>query len=329
MNGSIRESTLRELFESKMEKDTDNKLNEATLKSGHGLSYSEGFKIWEIIFSVANDAKVLKRLVVEMIEDHCLENVRYLEIRSTPKKLEEGFEKKDYIEKVLEGIKEGTELCEKKYGWSPLVKYLVSINRTETAEEAMKSVQLAAKYHREGLPSPAVVGVEIGGDPSKGNVERDFIPALKKAKEEALKIAVHIAEIKDTDQENGILLALEPHRLGHAICLNEEHKQIVISKKIPIEMCLTSNTVFYDSKPEEHHMDFYFKKNHPISLCCDDRGVFQTTCSKEFLIAANAFQLSKKQLAQITMESIEQCFIGEEDKKSLRETFTRMLKELL
>lgn len=56
-------------------------------------------------------------------------------------------------------------------------------------------------------------------------------------------------------------------------------------------------------------------------LCTDDSGVFSTSLSKEFAIAAHAFQLSNVQLWQLSEAAIDHTFLKEEEKEQLRKKF--------
>ena len=60
-----------------------------------------------------------------------------------------------------------------------------------------------------------------------------------------------------------------------------------------------------------------------VSLCdceqTDDKGIFSTSLSHEYALAANAFGLSPKQLLELSRASIECIFAPERDKEALRQ----------
>lgn len=98
-------------------------------------------------------------------------------------------------------------------------------------------------------------------------------------------------------------------------------KKLKLSK-IPVEICLTSNirTNTISSIDVHHFADLYNVK-HPLTLCTDDTGVFSTTLSKEYAMAATAFGLGKKDLFQLARNSIEFSFVEEYAMRELRELF--------
>ena len=62
---------------------------------------------------------------------------------------------------------------------------------------------------------------------------------------------------------------------------------------------------------------------HPVILCTDDRGVFHTSLSKEYAIAAHAFGLSQSDLWQLSEQAIEHAFLSEHDKHELRQRWAK------
>ena len=60
---------------------------------------------------------------------------------------------------------------------------------------------------------------------------------------------------------------------------------------------------------------------HPVILCTDDRGVFLTSLSREYAIAASAFQLDQVALLHLAEAAVEHCFASLQEKEQLRSRF--------
>lgn len=60
---------------------------------------------------------------------------------------------------------------------------------------------------------------------------------------------------------------------------------------------------------------------HPVVLCTDDSGVFSTSLSREYAIAAASFGLDQVALLTLAEAAIEYCFIPADEKEALRSKF--------
>jgi len=54
-----------------------------------------------------------------------------------------------------------------------------------------------------------------------------------------------------------------------------------------------------------------------VVLCTDDQGVFQTSLSKEYAIAAQAFHLSEDDLWMLVLRSVDYTFLPDLSKADL------------
>ena len=122
-----------------------------------------------------------------MIEDFANESVIYLEIRTTPREILGQMTKRSYVETVLDAI-----------NTSPLktitVKLLLSINRSETSEQALETAKLAVEFKDKG-----VVGIDLSGNPTVGDYST-FVSALELAKSNGLKRSIHVAEVNNPQE---------------------------------------------------------------------------------------------------------------------------------
>uniref|UniRef100_UPI00358FE9BF adenosine deaminase-like protein isoform X1 n=1 Tax=Myxine glutinosa TaxID=7769 RepID=UPI00358FE9BF len=231
-----------------------------------------------------------------------------------------GMTRRSYVEAVLNAIR-SPEIS----ALDITVRLLLSIDRKNGAMVAMETVKLAQEYLLTS--DDCVVGVDLSGNPKVGHW-RDFYPALQVARNTGLKLSLHLAEIPGQDEETQALLELRPHRIGHGTFLKasrngtSELVEHVRKLKIPLELCLTSNVKCQTVKTyHEHHFKFWFDQSHPCTFCTDDKGVFSTTLSEEYGIAATTFGLSPKQLWDISYNSIDFAFAQHDVKDKLRFTW--------
>lgn len=244
----------------------------------------------------------------------------YLELRSTPRAVEGKMSKEEYIESMIKACKS----CKVDFP-KILVKLLISVNRKYGIEAAQENVELAIRYIKK-YPS-YVVGLDLSGDPMAGGT---FINLLKRARMAGLKIAAHCAEVPN-EAETADILEFRPDRLGHCTCIHpslegsDEMYQILLKSKIPVELCLTSNikcnTVL---SYESHQFKYLYKDKHPICLSTDDKGVFNTTLSKEFEIVGSTFRLTREELKKLCISTVQYTFATVEEKTKLLSMLDRL-----
>ncbi|KAF7840647.1 adenosine deaminase-like protein [Senna tora] len=347
LNGSIRHSTLLELAQALGEKGVIDfsEVEHVILKNDR--SFREVFKLFDLIHIITTDHATVTRITKEVIEDFASENVVYLELRTTPKRNDSiGMSKRSYVEAVIKGLRAVSSVdvafmpdnensinlvnslpttndkCNVNTRKRIFVRLLLSIDRRETTAAAMETVMLALEMRHLG-----VVGIDLSGNPVVGEWTT-YLPALKFAREQGLYITLHCGEVPNSLEIQNMLDFL-PQRIGHAIFLDEQDWRKLKSDKIPVEICLTSNlrTMSVPSIDVHHFVDLYNAK-HPLVLCTDDSGVFSTSLSNEYKIAATSLGLGKKEVFELSKNSIEFVFADSGVKEELRKNFDSAAKSL-
>lgn len=318
LNGSIRISTILEFLSKYRENQNDesDEFSKFLSEEANERSLEACFNIFDLIHEQFSTRESICRITREVIEDFDSENVLYLELRTTPRNVGT-MTKRCYLEAVLEAIDQCRKLLSIQVG------LLLSINRAESIENSLETVNLAAEFKGN-----IVLGVDLSGNPNRGSVD-EFLPVLFEARRHGLKVSVHIGEIANFTETEKIL-QWKPDRIAHAVVLDERSKSLLFENPIPLELCLTSNVRTHSvNSYENHHFREFYRKDYPICLCTDDRGIFNTSLSKEYLIAADVFHLKKEEIFQLAFNAINFLFVTEEIKQSLRNDFLRRKESLL
>jgi adenosine deaminase len=64
------------------------------------------------------------------------------------------------------------------------------------------------------------------------------------------------------------LLSSNPSRIGHATFLHSAARERVLSDKIPIEICLSSNLLCKTVDDiKEHHINYWLEHGLPLAIC--------------------------------------------------------------
>ncbi|KRT86312.1 hypothetical protein AMK59_1091, partial [Oryctes borbonicus] len=265
-------------------------------------------------FKVAHDVTITKQAVYtatkDVIEDFYQDNVIYLELRTTPRAVE-GLSKTEYIEAVIEAIKDNQ--------LNIVVKLLLCIDRRHEISISENALELIIEMKNK---YPDIIkGIDLCGNPNVGIFDAKL---FAKARKNRLKLSLHGGEVKN-DEEVREIFELKPERIGHGTCIHPDFGgsemlwNLYKEAKIPIEICLTSNVICGTSKSyKEHHVSEWIKNDFPFSISTDDKGVFNTTLSKEYELLQKNFNLNEHDLWKIAFNSINQSFADDVEKNNLK-----------
>ncbi|GAN00815.1 adenosine deaminase-like protein-like [Mucor ambiguus] len=302
LNGSLSPATMRELVERKKA----DKPELADFQIPDSLDrIDDFFRLFKFIYQLTDDEESIRVATRNIINEFAKDNVKYLELRTTPRKNDET------VTSVIQEARDDI-----------IVKLIVSIDRRNNLEEAQEVVDLALAFRSQG-----VVGVDLCGDVKVGLFE-NLKPAFERAKQHGFPLTLHFNEVLENVAESASLLSIQPNRLGHATFLDDYCRKTIYGQNIPIEICMTSNILCKTVKTvEEHHIKELLVDNHPFILCTDDKGVFFSESSNEYKLAAETFSLSKEELFTITLRSVDAIFADDTIKQSLKQDFLRWKEE--
>lgn len=325
LNGSLSRETIHKLAEIK-EKNSGEKyeIPEGYKIDGYKLEeLSECFKLFQVAYDLVDSKEALILATKAVIKEFSEDNVIYLELRSTPRATKD-MTKMEYMTTVVETMIE----CQNLYPII-IVKYLPSINRSHPIPVLEENMNLFLEL-KDKYPN-IVLGVDMSGDPDPTKNKFSSLKHLfEKARNSGLKLALHCGEI-EKEEENYEMLEFGMDRIGHGTFYSENYKEtwkLLLEKKIPIEICLTSNVLCGSVKSyEDHHFSKFFTMGYPVCICTDDFGVFDTSLSKEFKICAETFKLSQKDLVQLSLNAIDYTFANEAEKNVLREKIQKFCQE--
>lgn len=327
LNGSISSNTMKKLIAKKPGLKIHNHMTVIDKRKKRTLD--ECFQMFQIIHQVTTSPEDILLVTKDVIKEFADDGVKYLELRSTPRRENTtGMTEKTYVESVLEGIKQS-----KEENLDIDVRYLIAIDRRGGPSVAKETVKLAQEFFLSA--EDIVLGVDLSGAPAAGQA-KDFMEPLLEAKKAGLKLALHLSEIPNQTKETQALLNLLPDRIGHGTFLNssdEESLQLVDfvrHHQIPLELCLTSN-IKCQTVPsyDQHHFGFWYSIGHPSVICTDDKGVFATSLSQEYKLAAETFHLTQSQLWDLSYESINYIFASDGIKSELKKKWNYLKPKVL
>lgn len=272
--------------------------------------YLEGF---QHTCAVMQTEEALERVAYEMMEDMKRDGVAYVETRFAPVfHTDKDLHWEDVVKAVLRGLEKG----EKNFG----VKWGLIICAMRNMQLSKEMAELAVDFRERGVVGFDLAGEEGGFPPKK------HIDAFHYIQRENFNITIHAGEAFGKESIWQAIQWCGAHRIGHATRLIEDivfderdphHAirmgylaQYVLDKRIPLEICLTSNVDTGAVKSlKEHPFGVYHKYKFRTTLNTDDRLMSNTTMTKEFKIAHETFGLTIDDLEKLTINAMKSAFI--------------------
>jgi aminodeoxyfutalosine deaminase len=217
------------------------------------------------------------------------------------------------FEPLFEGMERGRIRGEKEFGVSVL--WIFDAVRHFGPEEAArvfhKAAEMKASY-------PSIIGIGIGGDERRTGAE-PFRELYAEAKKNGLHLSVHAGE---TVGPEGIWSALNigAERLGHALSAAKDPEliEVLATKQVPVEICITSNLrTGCCARLEDHPVREYFENGLMVTLNSDDPALFDSDLCAEYCLAHTEFHLTLEHLRELAGNSIEASFLPPRKKLEL------------
>ena len=270
-----------------------------------------------VTVSVLQTPEALRRAAFETLEDLAKDNVVYAEIRFAPiLHTEKGMSMQQVVEAVLEGMDEGKRKTGISYG------IILCALRNQDPSISLSVAKLAIAYRSRG-----VVALDLAGD-EMGNPPKIHLEAFQYIRNQNGNITIHAGEGFGLESIWQAIQVCGAHRIGHGTRLIDDMDldgthiekmgslaHFIQDKRIPIEMCLSSNVgTGAASDFESHPFNIFFKNNYRVFLSTDNRLMSNTTLTKEMSIASLTYSLDLKDLEKITVNAMKSAFIHHDER---------------
>jgi adenosine deaminase len=232
------------------------------------------------------------RGVVSVCEQYAADNVKWLELRTSLKRIKQGAGFEPYLDAVLEGIRQS----EKAFGMK--VHLLLSIRRRTSEADCAETLKLAIAHK---YPQGKVVGMDLSGSSVEGD-GKAAINCLQQAQKEELETAMHIGESPKelAKQQRKEMKKLMPKRIGHAVNIHDRE----ILKDTLLEFCPSSAyyTTMHENAEDHPAYEDIRRKKRPVTIGCDDITMFPLkNLTEEFYRVAKYLNLSLQEVYEMVM----------------------------
>ena len=175
-----------------------------------------------------------------------------------------------------------------------------------------------------------IVAIGLGG-PELEFPPEPYAPVFRRAETFGFHRVAHAGEAAGASSIWGALKSLGVERIGHGTRSLEDPALVehLYRKRIPLEVCLTSNVCTgVVATLRSHPFLSYFRSGIPITLSSDDPAMFDTDIVAEYEKARAEFGLTDTELIRIARTGFEVAFLSEEDRAALLKEFDSKVQML-
>ncbi len=291
---------------------------------------------FEVTLSVLQTEEALERTAYESIVDLAKDHVVYAEIRFAPVlHLRKGLNLEAAVTSVLQGLEQGRRETGTEYG------LILCALRDQDPSLSLTVAELAVAFRDRGVVAFDIAGDEFGHPPKR------HLEAFQYIRNRNFNITIHAGEAFGVESIWQALQICGAHRIGHGTRLIEDISyrgthiekmgslaHFIKDKRVPMEMCLSSNIqTGAAASIDEHPFHLYFRNNFRVFLCSDNRLMSDTTLSKEYYLASEHFNLSMRDLEKIALNAMKSAFIHHDEKiriiyDVIKRDFSRLKSEI-
>lgn len=217
---------------------------------------------------------VVERIAREVVEDAAADNVRYMELRFTPRALcnVTNAPLKDIVSLVCETANATAAQH------NMMVRHIISMNRHEPVESGINVLRAASDYRHLGI-----VGIDLAGDEANYSC-LPFAPLFEEAKQDGFGITIHAGEWADSTSIRDAIQQLSADRIGHGITAidNPDIIAMLIERDIVLEICPSSNFLSgVITTMSEHPFQMLTEAGVRTTINTDDPLICNVTLSDE------------------------------------------------
>jgi adenosine deaminase len=252
----------------------------------------------------------LARVARECAEDLAADGVVYAEVRFAPEQhLERGLGLDEVVEAVQGGFREGAERTGIRIG--------TLLTAMRTAARSLEIAELAVRWRDQWVVGFDIAGAEAGNPPTR------HLDAFDHVRRENFHLTIHAGEAFGLPSIWEALQLCGAERLGHGVRIVDDIEvgtdgeillgrvaHLVRDRRVPLELCPTSNVHSGAAKSVEEHpigllMDLRFR----VTVNTDNRLMSATSLSQEFEQLVNTFGIGWDLIARLTINAMKSAFV--------------------
>jgi len=258
--------------------------------------------------------EIIQRFVREIVFDAAADQVRYMELRFTPKALSTASELplEDIVPLVCDAANEAAQEC------GIIVRYIASMNRHESVEIGEHVLRAAINNRSRG-----VVGLDLAGDEANYSC-LPFRKLFRRAKSAGLGVTIHAGEWAGARSVWDAIGNLNADRVGHGIKALDDLAivQVLAEREITLEVCPTSNVLSGVVDNLSDHPLIALTRQHVLTtINTDDPLICDITLSDEIARVMHTMDISLDAIKEFTLRAARASFLPDGEREELVRKF--------
>jgi len=258
---------------------------------------------------VMQTAARLSRIAREVAEDAAADGCWYLEVRFCPlRHLRQGLD----VDRTVAAVREGLQEAERALGIHTGI--IITGIRTIDPASSLRLAELAVRWKGRGVVAFDLAGTEKDY-PAKRHRE-----AFYYIMNHNVQSTIHAGEGFGPESIHQALHYCGANRIGHGPRLHEDADLLawVNDRRIPLEMCLSSN-VLTGVVPSlaRHPLREYLDLGLRVTLNSDNRLFARTNLARELRLAADTFDLTLLEVETMLLNGFKSAFLPQQIKARL------------
>ncbi len=221
------------------------------------------------------------------------------------------------VEEITEAVISGLQRAERDF---PIQCNLIAdLVRDYGAGSAIQRLDQITSFRKS-----RVIGIGLGGSEQKFPA-RDFAEVFREAKRRDFHLTAHAGEAAGPESVWEAINYLKIERIGHGVRAVEDPSLVeyLQVKKIPLEICVTSNlrTRVFRSLAT-HPLPQFYEKGLSVTIHSDDPTMFGSTITDELILLHEKMGFSLSALHELMQNAAGAAFLDEKSKATIRHHLT-------
>ena len=216
------------------------------------------------------------------------------------------------LSEAVEAPLRGLRRAERDFGI--VARVIVCAMRNMAPEVSMQMAELAVHYRDRGVVAFDLAGGEFG-HPAAAHAS-----AFAYARSHDLACTCHAGEGDGAGSIRQAVHLCGAHRIGHGTRLGEDERLLryVNDRRIPLEICLTSNVqTRVVASYADHPLRRYYEAGVPLVLNTDNRLMSGVSLTDEYLLAAEHQGFTLHELGDLALMGFEHAFLPWPERQQL------------